>query len=239
MAQFNLADYEDVHSRIKKFHQKYPTGRIICEPHEVNDKIATFKATIYKDSKPDTPVWVTGWASELRVTTMSRSSSGKEFEAVNYSSWVENAETSAIGRALANAGFATSKRQSQEEMDKVNRMQDRAKAHKAELEKKRGEHQQKPDPGLKRKVESEKAEQAKVDELKGTSITEQTLSQLFGILHEKGIDQKERATNVLCNLATVSELSDLSEWDGQVMAQQVSKLEHAQLDLLTGTPIAV
>jgi CBS-domain-containing membrane protein len=50
---------------------------------------------------------------------LSKNQYGKEYESVNYTSWLENAETSAIGRALANFNYAGSKRPSREEMQKV------------------------------------------------------------------------------------------------------------------------
>jgi hypothetical protein len=43
----------------------------------------------------------------------------KQYETVNYTSWTENCEESAIGRALDNAGYASSP--SREEMQKVER----------------------------------------------------------------------------------------------------------------------
>jgi hypothetical protein len=66
------------------------------------------KAYLYKDSA-DVVAWATGYAEE---TVTSRG--------VNQTSALENCETSAIGRALANAGYAPKgKRPSREEMSKV------------------------------------------------------------------------------------------------------------------------
>ena len=66
------------------------------------------------------------WLGDTRVATgyaeETRDNSGKR--SVNSTSHVENCETSAIGRALANAGYAGSdmtKRPSREEMSKVSR----------------------------------------------------------------------------------------------------------------------
>jgi hypothetical protein len=66
------------------------------------------KAYLYKDAS-DGVAWATGYAEE---TVSSRG--------VNQTSALENCETSAIGRALANAGYAPKgKRPSREEMSKV------------------------------------------------------------------------------------------------------------------------
>jgi hypothetical protein len=111
---FNLADYEPVEKRLgyktdaKSFWEDYPSGRIetdlvICEKERY-----VFKAYLFKDIKDDI-AFATGHAEE---TVSSRG--------VNQTSALENCETSAIGRALANAGYAPKgKRPSREEMTKV------------------------------------------------------------------------------------------------------------------------
>jgi hypothetical protein len=106
---FNLDNYETVESRLEKWHEKYPDNRIETELIEANDKRFIVFAKIFKteaDSKP----CATGLASETIAE-----------KGVNSTSALENCETSAIGRALANAGFAAKgKRASREEMAKVN-----------------------------------------------------------------------------------------------------------------------
>ena len=119
--KFDLDKYEPVEERIKKFYAKYPDGRII--PDLMSDDINTviFKVSIYKDHETEKPMSV-GWALEMRETEKKISNKGYEYEDVNYTSWLENCETSAIGRALANMGLHGSKRPSKEEMQKVERM---------------------------------------------------------------------------------------------------------------------
>lgn len=106
--RFNLDDYETVEARLEKFWAAHPHGRIITEPIVYADGQFIFKAEIYvhrDDAQPTT----TGWAEERVGQGM-----------VNKTSALENCETSAIGRALANMGFATKgKRASQSEMAKV------------------------------------------------------------------------------------------------------------------------
>ena len=105
---FNLADYETVESRLEKFWKEFPDGRIsteleVCEAHRY-----VIKAYLYR-TYLDQVAYSTGFAEEKDSD-----------RGVNATSALENCETSAIGRALANAGFATKgKRPSREEMVKV------------------------------------------------------------------------------------------------------------------------
>jgi hypothetical protein len=105
---FNLADYEPVEVRLEKFIKDYPTFRIATELEVVEATRYIVKAYLFKDAS-DGVAWATGYAEE---TVTSRG--------VNQTSALENCETSAIGRALANAGYAPKgKRPSREEMTKV------------------------------------------------------------------------------------------------------------------------
>lgn len=110
MANFNLDEYETVETRLTKFWEdNKDNGATISTTMEYydNDRVV-FKATI--DTMDSI---VTGWAEETR---------GDGY--VNRTSHLENCETSAIGRALANLGYATKgKRPSREEMSKVQRAQ--------------------------------------------------------------------------------------------------------------------
>jgi len=105
---FNLADYETVEVRLEKFIKDYPSFRIATELEVVEATRYIVKAYLFKDAG-DGVAWATGYAEE---TVSSRG--------VNQTSALENCETSAIGRALANAGYAPKgKRPSREEMTKV------------------------------------------------------------------------------------------------------------------------
>ena len=105
---FNLADYEPVEVRLEKFIKDYPAFRISTELEVVEATRYIVKAYLFKDAS-DVVAWATGYAEET-VTT----------RGVNQTSALENCETSAIGRALANAGYAPKgKRPSREEMNKV------------------------------------------------------------------------------------------------------------------------
>jgi hypothetical protein len=114
VARFDLANYVDVQERINRFWQENPEGRIETQLMSLPDEFerVLFKATIYT-SRDNTAPTVTGWAAEA-------AGSG----GANQTSWHENAETSAIGRALANFGYAKDRneRPSRQEMDKANRV---------------------------------------------------------------------------------------------------------------------
>lgn len=108
---FNLDDYEPVSARQARWLADHPNGRTIT--HMISAPgadICVIRAELWLD---DICI-ATGYAEEVR-------GAGN----VNRTSHVENCETSAVGRALANAGYAGSdvnKRPSREEMSKVQRM---------------------------------------------------------------------------------------------------------------------
>jgi hypothetical protein len=105
---FNLADYETVEVRLEKFIKDYPDFRISTELEVCEKDRYIVKAYLFKTAECSS-AFSTGLAEE-KVTD----------RGVNQTSALENCETSAIGRALANAGYAAKgKRPSREEMTKV------------------------------------------------------------------------------------------------------------------------
>jgi hypothetical protein len=118
---FNLSDYETVESRLIKFWKAYPDGQIHTEIFEASEHRFIVIARLYR-TEADPKPWTTGMAYETIAA-----------RGVNATSALENCETSAIGRALANAGFASSgKRASREEMEKVARQSNDAQLVKLE-----------------------------------------------------------------------------------------------------------
>jgi len=120
MSKFNLNEYETVKSRKERFYKDNPDGRIIVELRNQDTIMerSIFKATIYKNKEDQEKglIWATGYALEIRDTELKRTKTGQSYESVNYSSWTENCEESAVGRALDNAGYSGNKKCSREEI---------------------------------------------------------------------------------------------------------------------------
>ena len=120
MPRFDLSQYETVEERIRRFYETHEDGRIITKnlTTETDRSVSTWvvAAEIYLSAGDQ--------AHELPKAT------GLAFEidggnGANATAALENAETSAIGRALANAGFSGNKRPTKEEMAKANRVSER------------------------------------------------------------------------------------------------------------------
>ena len=109
---FDLSQYEPVAERLDRWLKK---------SEQFNPRVLT-----YMESIPGADVCVIKaelWLGDTRIAT-GYAEETRSAGNVNRTSHVENCETSAIGRALANAGYAGSdmtKRPSREEMAKVNR----------------------------------------------------------------------------------------------------------------------
>ena len=108
---FNLENYEDVDTRIHKFYEANPDGAIITEmvSNEEEKGIVIFKAYAYRTYLDTAPSSV-GYARGARKD-----------RGVDRDFWLENCESSSIGRCLANLGLsAKGKRPSSLEMARVN-----------------------------------------------------------------------------------------------------------------------
>jgi len=135
---WNLDDYEPVEDRLRAFWKDHPNGRILTDLVHTGADGYIVKASVWREValplfdfggkadpsggqwivKPEAPPDATGYAQEA-VTE----------KGVNSTSALENCETSAIGRALANLGYAAKgKRPSREEMSKSAPMRESADA---------------------------------------------------------------------------------------------------------------
>lgn len=83
--------YAEVNQRIKAFRMCYPEGLINTEIVSNQNGIVIFRATIYTGE------------GKLLATGTAYEKEGSSF--INKTSYIENCETSAIGRALGIAGF--------------------------------------------------------------------------------------------------------------------------------------
>jgi hypothetical protein len=107
---FNPADYAEVAERLPLFWKDCARGRIVTEIVVDDGTRIVMRAELYADIADTVPT-TTGYAEEIRGSSM-----------VNKTSALENCETSAVGRALANYQYQGSKkRASLEEMVKVYR----------------------------------------------------------------------------------------------------------------------
>ena len=117
MAKFNLENYETVEERLKIFWKDNPNARISTEIAHITPEgtCVTIRAEIYKQEEDARPV-STGIAQETKG----------QGGFANTDAWVENCETSAIGRALANWKYQGSgkARPSQQEMSKIGNSKD-------------------------------------------------------------------------------------------------------------------
>ena len=127
MPNFNLDNYETVEDRLKAFWKDNPKARINTEIVHMTDDgtCVTVRAEIYKMEVDARPV-TTGIAQETKG----------QGGFANKDAWVENCETSAIGRALANWLYqgSTKPRPSREEMSKVGNQDDRVKVEKKRVQ---------------------------------------------------------------------------------------------------------
>jgi hypothetical protein len=112
--KFDLDSYETVEARLERFWTEHPGGRIETRlqsgPYQLDEVV----------------VWAAVWFDALSACP---DATGHAFETrggpgANATAHLENCETSALGRALANCGFKARKdapRPSREEMQKVER----------------------------------------------------------------------------------------------------------------------
>ena len=88
-------DYAEVPQRIKAFRMCYPMGFITTEMLSNENGVCVIKSTVgFYDDNGEPQILGTGTAFEKQDSTF-----------INKTSYIENCETSAVGRALGMAGF--------------------------------------------------------------------------------------------------------------------------------------
>lgn len=107
-------DYVPVAERLERFYERFPDGRITTSivEHNLESGFVLMRAEVYRNPDDAQPA-ATGHAFEVR---------GESY--VNKTSYIENAETSSVGRALALLGFEVKRGiASREEVQKTARME--------------------------------------------------------------------------------------------------------------------
>lgn len=105
--------YIPVAERVEKFYERFPGGRIVTQivEHDPESGFILMRAEVFRTPDDAQPA-ATGHAYEVR---------GESY--VNKTSYIENAETSSVGRALALLGFEVKRGiASREEVEKAARM---------------------------------------------------------------------------------------------------------------------
>lgn len=92
-SNWDSSSYTPVAERMQAFRAEYPAAQVVTRLHAWENGRITFRASLYRNPEERRPA-ATGWASE-------REGDGE----INNTACLENAETSAVGRALANLGF--------------------------------------------------------------------------------------------------------------------------------------
>lgn len=128
MADINLENYEPVDERIARFKNDHPNFRVVTEEWHEGEPGATrwiVKASVWRDAENTGLPDGTGYAFEIDGKGMTQRTAA-----------LETCETSAIGRALANLGYAGNRKVTREEMIKpaVAEFEDRVAAAQSEAE---------------------------------------------------------------------------------------------------------
>lgn len=201
MSRFDLSNYETVESRLAKFWEQYPNGRVHTEIYYYDDNRVVFRAALYKDMADALPV-ATGFAEEIR-----------DASPVNRTSFVENAETSAIGRAASNFTFQSKSapRPSREEMQKVARHEQSAPTTTHPTQRTREQ--------MIADANNKSAELKQASTVTSIQITEAQLKLLQKLCRERSVDATEFAAETLAQ--DVSDIKMLTKRDASTVINKL------------------
>ena len=115
---FDLSNYETVETRLARFWEQYPDGRVETTLMNYDGDSCIVRSVVWKHRDDANPT-ATGYAHEIHTD-----------RGVNMTSFIENCETSSLGRCLSNMGLAKQgARPSREEMQKVERLSTPSQEH--------------------------------------------------------------------------------------------------------------
>lgn len=190
---FNPKDYTTVDERLVMYRKDNPDYRVFTEVtfRSGDGERITMKATLFKNAEEQ--------QNGLYHTTGIASETYEGY--VNKTSRDENCETSAIGRALANAGY-TGKggRPSREEMEKVQRLQ---------------ESESKEEKKSKPKKKKEKVTEPEQTEEQEYNDVEVNPSALLEAVQEEDIDLEQLLADdetVIANINAFDKTGELVQW---------------------------
>tara|TARA_S200002703_G_C3775816_1_gene238891 strand:+ start:79 stop:579 length:501 start_codon:yes stop_codon:yes gene_type:complete len=108
--------YVEVHERVTHLRNNYKTAQLLTEIISNNNGMCVMKATLYIDDK----IVSTGHAYEKEDSNY-----------INKTSYIENCETSAVGRCLGNYGIGinSSIASADEVMNAINKQEQKPKEH--------------------------------------------------------------------------------------------------------------
>ena len=204
-------DYAEVNQRIKAFRMVYPQGSIPTEIVSIENGVVIMKASVYTD---DGLLLATGTAYEKEDSTF-----------INKTSYIENCETSAIGRALGIAGFGidvsvASAEEVQNAIQNQQVTQEEADNYKLTFGKFKGM--------TLKEVEKEKPDY--IDWLLSNSNDERMLKIIELALNKK-IPNEEESKEILTKLQELNELLNKYSVDREALYKHYKVKSNSQMNL--------
>ncbi len=227
--------YETVKSRKKRFYEEYKDGRIVPELITTNTRDeALFRVSIYKnadDQMKDLRL-STGYAHEIRVKELSRKRNGDTYASVNYTSWIENCEESAVGRALDNAGFASNMKCSREEIEQAEKKQDYYNQDASGTSPVKNSQRTSPNTHATQKSKTPSVSDASfsLEESPPTKSKIEMLKDIGDVLRRNNITQKEAFAELFADIATKTEREVVVD-----SMEQVKELDELKLSRFLST----